>query len=275
MAPTIRFADVTFNHPTGLTALREIDLVVDQGELVAVVGANGAGKTTLVKHINGLLKPTRGDVEVFGTSTRKASVAQLSRRVGIVFQNPDHQLFAESVELEITFALRNFGLAPEVLKTQVERALASFGLEEYRATSPMMLSGGEKKRLCIATILAWDPEIVILDEPTVGQDYVQKERLTETIRMLLTQAKTIILVSHDLEFLWPLQPRFVVMAGGRILSDGPARTVLQVGETVERANLLRPQLLELYLRLIDRPPQPFSDVFVAKQWLQHGLPEGA
>jgi energy-coupling factor transport system ATP-binding protein len=191
-----------------------------------------------------------------------------------VFQNADHQLFAESVQEEVAFALRNFGLGPEAVSKAVERALGSFALSEYHATSPMMLSGGEKKRLCIATILAWEPDIVILDEPTVGQDYAQKERLGETIRLLITQGKTVVLVSHDLEFLWPLQPRFVVMAGGRIIADGPASTVLQRSETVEEGHLLRPQLLEFYLRLSDRPQQPFPNVFEAKRWLQQVRPGG-
>jgi energy-coupling factor transport system ATP-binding protein len=268
LLPAISFVQVKFAHPTGVTALEDVSLAVEKGELLAIVGENGAGKTTLVKHVNGLLKPTKGTVQVFGVNTRDASVAQLSRRVGIVFQNADHQLFAESVEEEVAYALRNFGLGAPIVRKAVERALGSFGLSDYRATSPMMLSGGEKKRLCIATVLAWEPDIVILDEPTVGQDYAQKERLGETIRMLITQGKTVVLVSHDLEFLWPLQPRFVVMAGGRIIADGPASTVLQRSETVERGHLLRPQLLEFYLRLTDRPPNPFANVYEAKRWLQ-------
>ena len=216
----IEFRDVSFVHQTGVTALSGVSLTVGNGETIAVVGENGAGKTTLVRHINGLLKPTRGTVVVDGVDTRKTTTATLSRKVGIAFQNPDHQLFSESVENEVSFAMRNFGFAEELVAKRLDWALNFFGLEQYRKSSPLVLSGGEKKRLTLACILAWDPEVVVLDEPTVGQDALQKEKLAQIFRMLQSTGKTIIIVSHDVEFLWPIQPRLVVMSGGRIVADG-------------------------------------------------------
>jgi len=180
----IEFEDVTFVHQNGVRALDGVSLRIEDGETVAIVGENGAGKTTLVKHVTGLLKPAEGKVLVDSKDTATTSTAQLSRKVGVAFQNPDHQLFSESVEQEMSFALRNFGFSAELVERRVTWGLELFGLEEYRKSSPLVLSGGEKKRLTLACILAWDPEVVILDEPTVGQDSIQKEKLVGTIRML-------------------------------------------------------------------------------------------
>ncbi len=266
----IEFSSVEFQHPNGVLALKGIDLQIRTGEVTAIVGENGAGKTTLIKHTNGLLMPSHGTVKVFGVDTREESVAHLSRRVGIVFQNPNHQLFSESVEKEITFALRNFGFSEEVVEKRLNWALNSFGLEKYRSASPMLLSGGEKKRLCLAFVLSWDPDILILDEPTVGQDYVQKERLLQTVQLLISQGKTVVIVSHDIEFIWPLQPRTIVMAGGRILADGPAKEIFRDDAILEKARLLKPQLLDLSERL-GIEAGAFSDVYEAKRWLMHRL----
>ena len=194
----IEFRDATFVQPTGVTALDHVSLRIGTGETVAIVGENGAGKTTLVKHITGLLKPSSGSVLVDGEDTRERSTAQLSRKAGIAFQNPDHQLFSESVEEEVAFGLRNFGYSEELIKQRVEWSLGFFGLGQYRSVSPLILSGGEKKRLTLACILSWDPQVVVLDEPTVGQDSIQKEKLTEIIRLLRSTGKTVVVVSHDI-----------------------------------------------------------------------------
>ncbi len=234
------------------------------------MGENGAGKTTLVKHVTGLLKPTSGRVLVDGVETKKTSTAALSRKVGVAFQNPDHQLFSESVEEEMAFALRNFGFAPDLVQQRVSWGLELFGLGEYRKSSPLVLSGGEKKRLTLACILAWDPIVVILDEPTVGQDAIQKERLVGTIRMLGSAGKTVIVVSHDIEFLWPLQPRVVVMKSGRLVADGPAPEVMAKKELLESARVAQPQLVSLYQGLARRPKAPFVDALEARRWVEGG-----
>src|SRR5579863_4506192 len=143
----IEFRDVSYVHRTGTTALSGVSLSIEKGETVAIVGENGAGKTTLVRHINGLLRPTAGTVLVEGKDTSKTTAAALSRKVGIAFQNPDHQLFSESVESEVRFALRNFGFAEGLTSQRVDWALNFFELDRYRKSSPLVLSGGEKKRL--------------------------------------------------------------------------------------------------------------------------------
>jgi energy-coupling factor transport system ATP-binding protein len=262
----IEFAGVTFVHQNGFRALDDVSLRIGDSETLAIVGENGAGKTTLVRHINGLLKPTRGTVRVDGVDTKESSTAQLSKKIGIAFQNPDHQLFSETVEEEIKFALRNFGFDEQVIRKRTDWALNFLGLEEYRDSSPLVLSGGEKKRLTLASILAWDPNIVVLDEPTVGQDAIQKEKLREIIKMLGLANKTIILVSHDIEFIWPLQPRLVIMAKGKILGDGSAREVMINDGLVRSARVSQPGIVKFYSLLRDRPASPFTDVWEAKEW---------
>jgi energy-coupling factor transport system ATP-binding protein len=238
---------------------------------VAIVGENGAGKTTLVKHVTGLLKPTSGTVVVDGQSTSATSTAELSRKVGVAFQNPDHQLFSESVEEEMSFALRNFGFSPELVEQRVSWGLELFGLEEYRKSSPLVLSGGEKKRLTLACILAWDPEVVILDEPTVGQDSIQKEKLMQTLRMLGSAGKTVVVVSHDIEFLWPMQPRVVVMKAGRVVGDGPAPRLMLEKDLLDSARVAQPELVSFYQSLEKRPREPFVDPLDARRWVREGL----
>ncbi len=263
----IEFKDVSFVHQTGVAALSDVSLTVGKGETIAIVGENGAGKTTLVRHINGLLKPTKGSVLVDGVDTRETTTATLSRKVGIAFQNPDHQLFSESVENEVKFAMRNFGFAEELVSQRLDWALKFFGLEQYRKSSPLVLSGGEKKRLTLACILAWDPEVVVLDEPTVGQDALQKEKLGQIFRLLRSTGKTIVLVSHDVEFLWPIQPRLVVMSGGRVVADGKISKIMGDRELLEGARVTQPQLLRLYAGLRSRPATPFLDVLEAREWI--------
>jgi len=266
----IEFRDVTFVHQNGVTALKGVSLTVERDELVGIVGENGAGKTTLVKHINGLLKPTSGSVNVDGKNTRDVSTAALARNVGIAFQNANQQLFSDSVENEITYALKNFGFEPGLIEKRLDWALGFFGLEEYRKSSPLILSGGEKKRLTLASILAWDPDVVVLDEPTVGQDAIQKEKLAEIIKLLHSAGKTIITVSHDVEFLWTLQPRLLVMKQGSVVGDGPCATVMKDRMLLEGARVSQPQLVQLYDAMNVRPDQPFRDVSEARAWIERG-----
>jgi energy-coupling factor transport system ATP-binding protein len=215
------------------------------------MGQNGAGKTTLVKHFNGLLKPTKGEVLVDGISTFDVSVAKLSRSVGFVFQNPDHQLFSETVEDEISFALRNFGFEEIVIKKQVDWALNLLDIVQYRKTSPFMLSGGERKRVALASILAWDPKIVILDEPTIGQDHQQKEKLQQFILQLNAQKKTVVIVTHDVEFVAECNPRVLIMNQGKILAEGTAEKVLTNHKLVKEASIVPPQITQIFLELAD------------------------
>ena len=255
-----------------MKALDGVSLKIGPGETVAVIGENGAGKTTLVKHVTGLLRPTTGKVFVDGVETTKTTTATLARKVGVAFQNPDHQLFSESVKMEVEFGLRNFGFAPDLVRQRTDWGLELFGLKQYADSSPLILSGGEKKRLTLACILSWDPEVVILDEPTVGQDAIQKERLAETVRMLASAGKTVVVVSHDIEFLWPLQPRVVVMKSGRVLADGPSPEVMVRGDLLASARVAQPQMVAFFGALSSRPGAPFVDPLEARKWLERGGP---
>jgi energy-coupling factor transport system ATP-binding protein len=262
----VSFENVDFIHRNGVAALKSISLTIHRGELVAILGTNGAGKSTLVRHINGLLKPNHGKVQVFGIDTTNTTPASLSRKVGVVFQNPNNQLFGESVKSEIQFGLKNFGFSDQVIEERTTWVLSSFSLDVYSDKAPMELSGGEKKRLCIGLVLAWDPEILILDEPTVGQDFDQKERLIQTIKTLQSQGKTVILVTHDVEFVWPLQPRVILMAEGRIIADGSSQSALGDKKITERANVLPPQLVEIF-NLLDSIQRFPANILEAKNML--------
>ena len=264
----IEVQDLYFTYPSGVEALKGISLTIKDGEFVAIMGENGAGKTTLVKHFNGLLKPTKGRVLVNGVDTRNVSVATLARRVGFVFQNPDHQLFSETVKEEIAFALKNFGFSRDIIERRVAWALNLLGLTQYEKTSPFMLSGGERKRVALASVLAWDPEILILDEPTIGQDYRQKENLRQFILQMKAQGKTIVVVTHDVEFVAECNPRVLLMRGGKIVADGEARKVLTDLEILTFASIIPPQVTQIFLHLSDMGfPKEVIDLYEAKEFL--------
>lgn len=261
----IEVEGLVFRYPNGFEALRGVDLRIGDGEFVAIMGENGAGKTTLVKHFNGLLKPTGGRVLIDGLDTKGASVAELSRSVGLVFQNPDRQLFSETVRDEVAFALRNFGFSDEIIDKRVKRILRLLDLSEYADTSPFLLSGGERKRVALASVLVWDPKHVVLDEPTIGQDYLQKERLRNLIMQINNQGKTVVIVTHDVEFVAEAKPRVILMSKGSIVGDGMAEEILSDRELVDRASLIRPQISELADSLSDRGfPRGLIDAYSAR-----------
>jgi energy-coupling factor transport system ATP-binding protein len=247
----IKVENVYYSYPNGFEALKGVSLEIHKGEFVTIMGENGAGKTTLVKLFNGLLKPSKGVVTVDGIRTVDASVATLARKVGFVFQNPDHQLFCETVKEEVAFALRNMGFQKDVIEKRVEWALNLLDIAKYREASPFTLSGGERKRVALASVLAFDPDYLILDEPTIGQDYSQKERLRHLVLQLNQQGKTIIIVTHDVEFVAECKPRIILMSKGKILAQGPAKEVLPKADILSRASLLMPQITQLFQMLSD------------------------
>lgn len=264
----IEVKDVHFKYPTGIEALKGVALTISNGDFIAIMGQNGAGKTTLVKHFNGLLKSTKGDVLIDGVNTRDVSIANLARKVGFVFQNPDHQLFCETVEEEVAFALRNFGFEKDVISRRVTWALNLLALAQYRETSPFMLSGGERKRVALASVLAWDPKIVILDEPTIGQDYQQKEKLRQFIIQLKEQKKTVVIVTHDVEFVAECNPRVILMSEGKIVADGSADKILTDQEVVAKASIVPPQIAQVFMKLSDFGlPTNVIDVYEARKIL--------
>ena len=259
---------ISFTYPGNVQALRNVSLTIKDGEFVAIMGQNGAGKTTLVKHFNGLLKPSSGSVRIDGVQTTKTSIASLSRTVGFVFQNPDHQLFSETVKQEIGFALKNFGCDEETIQKQITWALNLLSLTQYRETSPFMLSGGERKRVALASVLAWDPKILILDEPTIGQDHEQKEILRQFIVQLQTQGKTIVIVTHDVEFVAECNPRVVLMKEGRIVADGEGKEILTNLDALAQSSMVLPQIAQIFTQLAELGfPKNVIDIYEAKDLL--------
>lgn len=232
-----------------MEALKGISLTINNGEFIAIMGQNGAGKTTFIKHFNGLLKPSSGSVKVDGVETTKTSVAALARNVGFVFQNPDHQLFSETVEEEIAFALKNFGFDKETIEKRITWALNLLSLTQYRKTSPFLLSGGERKRVALASVLAWNPDTLILDEPTIGQDHDQKEKLLQFILQLQTQKKTVVMVTHDVEFVAECNPRVLLMRNGKLVADGIARKILTDQQLLAESSIVLPQIAQVFTKL--------------------------
>ena len=258
--------DVHFFYPNKVEALKGVSLTIKDGEFVAIMGQNGAGKSTLVKHFNGLLKPKLGTVRVNGVETTKTSVATLARNVGFVFQNPDHQLFSETVEDEIAFALKNFGFEPEVIEKRVTWALNLLALTQYRKTSPFLLSGGERKRVALASVLAWDPQMLILDEPTIGQDHEQKEKLRQFIMQMQTQKKTVVIVTHDVEFVAECSPRVVLMKEGKIVADGMGKEILTDPVLLELSSIVLPQIAQIFTKLsLLGLPKDIIDIYEAEE----------
>jgi energy-coupling factor transport system ATP-binding protein len=269
---SVVFENVHYTYQSNVEALRGVDLVFERGEVVALMGENGSGKTTLLKHMNGLLKPTVGRVLVDGVETTSASIAELSQKVGLVFQNAEDMFFESTVYNEVAFALRNFGYDEEKVRKRVEWALKFFELEQYKDHSPFLLSGGEKKRLAMAIILAWSPSIICLDEPTIGQDSVQKEKMMHMIKMLNTQGRTVILASHDVEFIADLKPRVIVLSRGKVLADGKSQEILTDGELLKKASLIPPQVVSVLERLSDLGVQrKVLDVDVAAEIVASAL----
>jgi len=270
----IKIENLRFSYFDKEEVLKGVNLEIYEGEFIAIMGENGAGKTTLIKHFNGLLKPTSGRVLVDGIDTRKASVASLAKLVGLVFQNPDHQLFCETVWDEVAFSLKNFNYKDDVIKARVKKILEILDLTRYHASSPFILSGGERKRVALASVLVWDPKYIVLDEPTIGQDYRQKERLRNFILQLVTQGKTVVIVTHDVEFVAESHPRVILLSKGRIVADGSAEEILSNEKFVNECSLELPQISKLMKELKDlNVNQKIIDVYSAKAYLAKILKE--
>lgn len=234
--------EVHFAYDGIYTALSGVSVQIESGERIAIMGANGAGKTTLVKHMNGLLRPQSGKVFLKGRDTERMSVAEIARVVGLVWQNPDHQLFLDTVEKEVTFGLKNLGFSVEDVIERCNRTLSRLGIEDLSERSPFSLSGGERKRVALASVLATEPQVLALDEPTIGQDARQKENLSNLLMELNSRGCAVICVTHDIEFVIENFPRTLVMANGKIVADGPTSTVLTNDAVIEQCSLTPPEL---------------------------------
>lgn len=245
----IEIRDLHFVYPTGVAALRGVSLTIESGEQVAIVGQNGAGKTTLVKHLNGLLQPSQGQVLIGDWDTREHPVAKLASRVGYVFQNPDDQLFSKTVGAEVAFGPKNLGFHDEQLQASVKDALALTELSDKTETNPYDLSVTWRKMVTLASIISMDTKIVVFDEPTTGQDALSVARIANVIAELRKRGKTVITVTHDIDFCAENFERVIAMSQGRILLDGPASNVLGQEEILATTYVDPPQLTRLGKRL--------------------------
>ena len=234
--PPLLVRELGFAYPDGHQALYGVDLRVAAGERVALLGPNGAGKTTLVLHLNGILTAGHGSVEVAGLAVSKATAHEIRRRVGVVFQDPDDQLFMPTVRDDVAFGPANFGVRGAELERRIDTALDAVDMAEHRDRSPLHLSGGQRRRVALATVLACEPEILVLDEPSANLDPVARRELAE---VLLRLDRTMLMVTHDLPYALQLCPRSVVLDDGVVVADGPTR------ELLADAELLRAHRLEL------------------------------
>ncbi len=240
-APLIRCENLQFAYPNGTQALRGINLEIRRGEIVAIVGQNGSGKTTLVKHFNGLLMPTGGQIWVDGRPTREQGVFELGRKVGYVFQNPDHQIFSNTVYDEVAFTLRLRKVDEKTIRQSVTEALEAVGLAGYENADPFSLTKSGRQRVAVASVLAAKPEILILDEPTTGLDYNEQRSMMNLVRRLNEQGSTIIFVTHHMWVVAEYAHRVYVMKDGQIFLQGTAREVFSHDQELVDA-YLRPPL---------------------------------
>lgn len=253
--PILEARNLTFHYlgPPEVVALRDVNIKIYEGEFVGIVGQNGSGKTTLVKNFVGLLRPTEGEVLFRGRDTREMSVGELSKRIGLILQNPDYQLFTISCWEEVAFGLRNMGMPKKEVEVRVREALKLVGLEEEHDAFPFRLSFGDRRKLAVAAIVSMGPEVLIMDEPTTAQDHGGRYMLADLAKKLHDEmGRTIIMITHDMDLIARYADRLVVMKEGQIILDKPTREAFKEVETLREAFLKPPQITRLALALKDQ-----------------------
>ena len=234
---TISVRGLGFSYPDGTRALEDVSFEVGHGEAIAVVGANGAGKSTLLMHLNGLLSPSEGEVRIGGTPVTRSTLKDIRRTVGMVFQDPDDQLFMPSVFEDVAFGPMNLGLPADDVAARADEALRRVGAAHLKERPPYRLSGGEKRAAAIATVLAMEPNMLVMDEPSSGLDPQARRRLIE---LLASFEHTRIVATHDLDLAAALCERTIVMSAGRVTADGPTREVFSDDGLLAASGLERP-----------------------------------
>lgn len=254
MGPILAACDLEFTYPNGTTALRGISLEIEKGSKVAILGPNGAGKSTLFLHFNGIFRPQRGKVFWQGQELRydRASLASLRQKVGIVFQDPDSQLFSASVFQEISFGPLNLGLPPEEVKRRVDKAMAATGIKELADKPTHFLSYGQKKRVCIAAVLAMEPEVIIFDEPTAYLDPLLACQVIELLDEINRAGKTVVLSTHDVDLAYCWADWIFILKSGQLLAKGRPEEVFLDPQLIQEAGLTIPWILEVYRELQKR-----------------------
>jgi cobalt/nickel transport system ATP-binding protein len=249
MQPIVSVKDVKYNYPAGVNALKGVSLEIGQGERVAILGPNGSGKSTFILLIAGLLMPNQGEIRVFGELTTSKDFQKFRSRIGLVFQDPDDQLFTPSVIEDIAYGPKNLKLPEEDIKARCEHVLDKMGIQHLRNRPPHRLSFGEKKKVSLATALVLKPELLILDEPTANLDLVSRRGLLETLNELNKGGTTIIVSTHDVEALPELADRIIVISHGSVAGEGETHEVLQDKALLESSGLEPPAIVDLFNEL--------------------------
>ncbi|MBB6067234.1 ATP-binding cassette domain-containing protein [Methanococcus maripaludis] len=245
--------DLKYSYPDGTVALNGINFKAETGEMIAILGPNGAGKSTTFLHFNGILKPSHGNVLLKGEPIKydNKSLLNVRKTVGIVFQNPDDQLFAPTVEQDVAFGPMNLGLSKEEIEKRVKDSLKAVSMEGFERKPPHHLSGGQKKRIAIAGILAMNPEIIVLDEPTSGLDPMGASQIMKLLYELNKQGITIIISTHDVDLVPIYANKVYLLNEGKIIKGGTPREIFSDSETVRSANLRLPRVAHL-IELLDK-----------------------
>ena len=243
--PLIEVEGLAHRYPNGVVALEGVDLTVRRGEFLAVLGQNGSGKTTLVKHFNGLLEPSQGSVRVEGAETMEQGIRRLGQTVGYVFQNPDHQIFSDTVSEEVAFGPKIRDMDEGEIEERVSEALTAVGLEGYEEEDPFGLTKGERQRVAVASVLAVRPEVLILDEPTTGLDYAEQRSMMDLVRRLNESGSTIIVVTHTMWVVAEYAHRAAVVRDGRVVLSGSVREVFAQEDELREASLRPPHIVSL------------------------------
>lgn len=241
----VEVKNISFKYPNGYLAVDDVSFSIDAGENIAIVGQNGAGKTTTVKMLNGLTKPCAGDVLINGESTRKYTTAQMARKVGYVFQNPDDQIFNSTVYKEIEYGLKKLKIPMDESERRVKDAAKLTGMDKYLEMNPYDLPLSIRKFVTIAAVIASDCDVMIFDEPTAGQDLDGLERLSELNKTLTKRGKAIVTITHDMEFVAENYERTIVMCRKKVIADGLTKDVFFEEEIMNRAMLKQPALVRI------------------------------
>jgi len=240
----LKIENVSYTYPTGATALENVSFEIREQEFVAIIGQNGAGKSTLLKNITGLLTPTEGNVYINGQNTRDMSVAAISKQVGFVLQNPDRQLFANTVFDEVAFSLRNAKVAEAEIKQRVMQTLESVDLADKSEEFPPALSKGDRAKVVVASVIVMNTGIIILDEPTSGQDYKGCYQIMNIAKRLNAEGRTIIFVTHHMPLVTEFSERTLVMTRKHVFLDGPSHDVFQHEQELATTNIRPPQITQ-------------------------------
>jgi len=243
--------DIKYSYNNDYQALKGVSLKIEKGEMVALLGKNGAGKSTLFLHLNGIYEPDEGKVFIDGEELKydKKSLLKFRQKVGIVFQNPDDQIFAPTVEEDVAFGPLNLGLSMEEVQDRVEEALERVGMSGFEKTAPHHLSGGQKKRVAIAGILAMKPEIMVLDEPTAGLDPQGVTNLVKLLKELNDEGITIVISTHEVDLVPDYANRVFVLVGGELIAEGTPKDIFSQSDILESANLKIPIVTELFQQI--------------------------